>query len=104
MLGGLHIPRKAPRPTIVTGRDGTWQEALSPRLTAAGRMMVQGVGYPVHIDPHLGRLSSQVKPRCETTSPRTIPGIIHLSIKNAEELRRTPRSKEECHGSPYRPP
>jgi hypothetical protein len=33
----------------------------------------------------VGSLSSQVKPRREATSPKTVPGIVHLSAKNARE-------------------
>jgi hypothetical protein len=32
--------------------------------------------------PHVGRLSCQVKLLHEATSPRIIPGIVHLSAKN----------------------
>jgi hypothetical protein len=50
--------------------------------------------------PHVGRLSSQVKPCYEATSLRTVLGIVHLSAQNTRELRRTPGSQEERHGSP----
>jgi hypothetical protein len=104
MSEGLHIPRKVPPPTTATGQGSALQEALSHHLTAAGHRMVQGAGKPVHIDPHMGRFSSQVKPHREAMSLRTVPGIVHLSAKNAWEPRRTPRSQEEHHGSPDRPP
>jgi hypothetical protein len=42
----------------------------------------------------MGRLSNQVKPHHEATSPRTVPGIVHLSAKNAREQRRTPGDKK----------
>jgi hypothetical protein len=42
----------------------------------------------------MGRLSSQLKPCHKATSPRTIPGITHLSGKNARELRRTLGAKK----------
>jgi hypothetical protein len=42
---GLHIPQKgANRPTVMTGQDIAWQQALLPRLMAAGHRMVQGAG------------------------------------------------------------
>jgi hypothetical protein len=87
----------------MTGQDDAWQEAMSPHLMAISHRMVQGAGKPIHINPHVGRLSSQVKQRREATSPRTIPGIIHLNVKNARELRKTPVSPEEHHGSSVHP-
>jgi hypothetical protein len=76
------------------GQDSALQEALSPRLKEIGRRRVQRAGYPIHIDLHVGRLSSQVKPRLTATSPRIILGIIHLSAKNTREPRRTPGAKK----------
>jgi hypothetical protein len=40
--------------------------------------------------PHVGRLSHQVKLLREATSPRIVSGIVHLSAKNVQELKRTP--------------
>jgi hypothetical protein len=51
----------------------------------AGHRTVQGTGEPIHVDPYIGRLSSQVKERREAMSARPILGIIHLSAKNAQE-------------------
>jgi hypothetical protein len=54
-------------------------------------------------DPHMGRLSRHVKPQCEATSLRIVPGTVHLSTKNAREMKRTPARQEEGPGSPNRP-
>jgi hypothetical protein len=43
-------------------KNSTGQGTLCSRLTLIGSRMMQGVGYAVHIDPHMGRLISQVKP------------------------------------------
>jgi hypothetical protein len=51
----------------------------------------------------VGRLIHQVKPHYEVTSPRIIPGVIHLNTKNAQEPKRTPGRKEEGPGTPNRP-
>jgi hypothetical protein len=42
----------------------------------------------------MGRLNRQVKPHREATSLRIILGVIHLSTKNARELKRIPERKE----------
>jgi hypothetical protein len=56
----------------VTGQDGAWKEALSPRLVATGCRMVQGIGR-----------------HDEATSPRTFSSLIRLSIGNTlEQMRR----------------
>jgi hypothetical protein len=46
------------------------------------------VGWPIHIDPHVGSLSNKVKLSEATASLGTVSNIIHLS---AREPRRTPR-------------
>jgi hypothetical protein len=43
----------------------------------------------------VGRLSHQVKPLREATSPRIISGIVHLSAKNAWKPKRTPGRQED---------
>jgi hypothetical protein len=43
----------------------------------------------------VGRHSRHVKSLREATSPRIISGIIHLSVKNNREPKRTPRREEE---------
>jgi hypothetical protein len=62
----------------MTGQGSPSQEVLSPHLMTTYRRKVQKAGYLIHINPHVGRLSSQSKADA-TVSPRTIPGIIHLS-------------------------
>jgi hypothetical protein len=47
----------------------------------------------------VGRLSSEVKPHHEATSPRTVPDIIHPSTKNDREPRRILGSQEEHQGA-----
>jgi hypothetical protein len=42
--GGFTSPGEVSPPTTVMGQDNAWQEALSPRLMAAGHKTVQGVG------------------------------------------------------------
>jgi hypothetical protein len=37
----------------------------------------------------MGRLSRQVKPRHEASSPRNILGVVYLSVQKAQEHRRT---------------
>jgi hypothetical protein len=76
----------------MTGQDSVWQEALSPHLTVAGHKTI-------HINLLLGRLSRQVKQHSEATFLRTVPDIVHLSVKNAREARRILGSPEEHHGS-----
>jgi hypothetical protein len=48
----------------------------------------------------VGRLSLQVKPHREATSPRIILGVGHLSAKNAREPERTSGREEEGPGNP----
>jgi hypothetical protein len=43
----------------------------------------------------VGRLSCQVKPLREATSPRTVLGIINLNAKNVWEPKRTPKRYEK---------
>jgi hypothetical protein len=43
----------------------------------------------------VGRLGSQIKLLCEATSPKIVPGVIHLSAKNALEPKRIPRRQED---------
>jgi hypothetical protein len=38
------------------------QRALCPSLSSIGDRMMQVIGWLVHIRPHVGRLSSEVKP------------------------------------------
>jgi hypothetical protein len=87
----LHIPQKAPPPIAATRQDNAWHIGLvpssgsyEPQADAEGRLACPH-------GPHVGRLSHQVNPLCEAASPRIIPGIIHLSAKNAWESKRTPR-------------
>jgi hypothetical protein len=47
----------------------------------------------------VGRLSCQVKPLQEATSPRIIPDVIHVSSKNAREQKKTPKRQEENSGT-----
>jgi hypothetical protein len=63
---------------------------MSPRLVAMDHRRVQRVGSPVHIDPHMGRLSRKVKALREATYLRLIPDIIRLSALNAQEPGRMP--------------
>jgi hypothetical protein len=48
----------------------------------------------------MGRLSHQVKPHHEATSPKIVPGVDHLSAKNAREPKRTPRGKKKALEAP----
>jgi hypothetical protein len=43
------------------GHDDIYQGALLPRLSDTVHRMVQEAGSPIHISPHVGRLSIQVK-------------------------------------------
>jgi hypothetical protein len=43
----------------------------------------------------VGRLCRQVNPLHEAISQKIVLGIIHLSTKNAQELKRTPEMQEE---------
>jgi hypothetical protein len=39
----------------------------------------RGEASPSTLTPHVGRLSHQVKPHCEATSPRIVPDTVHHS-------------------------
>jgi hypothetical protein len=87
--GGHRTPRMAilsrAAPCSATEWDCACQEALYPRLSASVRRMVQVAGYPVHIGPHIVRLSNQVKQSKVVVAPKAIPGTCHV---NAWETRR----------------
>jgi hypothetical protein len=51
----------------------------------------------------MGRISHQVKPHREVTSPKIVPGAVPLSAKNAREPKTTLGRQEEMHGSPNQP-
>jgi hypothetical protein len=72
---------------------------MSHRQAATSHMLVQRVGWPIHINPLMGRLSRQVKLLCEATSPIIVSDIIHLSVMNARELKRTPGRYKEDSGT-----
>jgi hypothetical protein len=69
-----------PSSTVVTRQDGAWEKALSPHLVSTDHRLVKRAGSHVHIapSPHVGRLSHQVKPHHEATSPRIVSGANHL--------------------------
>jgi hypothetical protein len=48
----------------------------------------------------VGRLSRQVKPHREATSPKIILGADHLDAKNAQEPKRTPGGKKKALEAP----
>jgi hypothetical protein len=50
---------------------------------------VQVPGYPIHINPHIGKLNNQSKQSKEVASPKVISGTIHI---NARESGRQPGS------------
>jgi hypothetical protein len=81
-FGGFTPPEKAfssrATPYSATGWDNASPEALYPCLSATLPRIVQVVGYPVHISPLVGRLSSQVMQSETEAAPRTIPSTSHV--------------------------
>jgi hypothetical protein len=77
-LGDSHPQKGTTAHYIVTKQGSAYQEALYPHLSAAYCKTVQEAEYTIHISPHVGMLSSQVKQSKGNT--RNHPGNLPLAM------------------------
>jgi hypothetical protein len=79
---------------------------LSPRLAAMSHRPMQRAGWPIHVDPHVGRLSPKVKPLREAASLRIIPTLTTSAPRMPRSRKEHPAGKKKTMkpmGTPWKP-